>query len=477
MIRKTFNKIPIGVKAAIVYILGSLFSRGLSMITMPIFTRIMTTAEIGTVSIYNSWYSILSVIATLSLTSGGFQSAMKDFPQKRDQYESSVLTLTSCMAIILSVVYFINPQFWNSIFDLNTPLMVLMLISFMLVPAQDFWLLRQRYEFKYKSVGLISFCNAFIGTISAIFVVLVLNEQGSDWVVEGRLIATKSIILVVSLVLWIKIMTRGKVFYSERFWKYSLAISLPLVGNSLGGQLLNVSDRIMIGKLVNESAVGIYSTLTTVSSIFTMVWTAINSSFVPYLFQNLEKDSRKLKQISISLMAAYGVIAVAVTFMAPEIIRILATEEYYEAIYIMPPIAAGIFLISVSNMYSNILIYHKKTKYIMLASISAAVVNICTNYIFIPIFGYMAAAYTTLASYIILATVQAFFAKKVHKNITGHKEIYYDRFVFLLGIFIVLITLTGLFFYKTLVLRYLVILFGSIIGGIVLLKTIKTMRE
>ena len=125
MIRKTFNKIPIGVKAAIVYILGSLFSRGLSMITMPIFTRIMTTAEIGTVSIYNSWYSILSVIATLSLTSGGFQSAMKDFPQERDQYESSVLTLTSCMAIILSVVYFINPQFWNSIFDLNIPLMVL----------------------------------------------------------------------------------------------------------------------------------------------------------------------------------------------------------------------------------------------------------------------------------------------------------------------------------------------------------------
>lgn len=47
-------------------------------------------------------------------------------------------------------------------------------------------------------------------------------------------------------------------------------------------------------------------------------------------------------------------------FLAPEIVRILATKEYYEAIYIMPPIAAGVFLTSVSNMYSNLLIYHKK---------------------------------------------------------------------------------------------------------------------
>lgn len=43
----------------------------------------------------------------------------------------------------------------------------------------------------------------------------------------------------------------------------------------------------------------------------------------------------------------------------------VATEEYYEAIYIMPPIAGGVFLTCVSNMYSNIMIYYKKTQYIM----------------------------------------------------------------------------------------------------------------
>ena len=451
------RKIPVGVRAAIVYTLASVFSRGLSMITVPIFTRIMTSEQIGVVNVYNSWYSLISVIATLSLTSGGFQAAMKDYPDERDQYQSSVLTLTSLMAVMLAIIYFISPGFWNSMLDLNMPLMILMLISFFVIPAQDFWLLRQRYEFKYKSVGLISVITALIGTILAIVIVMNLNSSGSAWVVEGRLYATKSVMILVSAILWIKLMLRGKSYYNAKFWKYSLVFSLPLIGNAIAGQVLNVSDRIMIRKMVGESAVGIYGTLYTVSSIFTMVWTAINASFVPYLFQNFEKKRKKVNQISLSLMGAYGIIAIAVTFLAPEIVRIMATEEYYEAIYIMPPIAAGIFLTCISNMYSNILIYHKKPKYIMIASISAALVNIVTNYILIPVFGYMAAAYTTLVSYIILAFVQAYFARRVHKEITGENRVYADYFVMLLGIITVILTLTGLFFYKTFILRYIVI--------------------
>lgn len=477
MIIDKLKKIPIGVRAAFVYTLASVFSRGLAMITIPIFTRIMTSAQIGTVNIYNSWYNLISVVATLSLTSGGFQSAMKDFPDERDQYQSSVLTLTSLMAVIMAIVYFFAPRFWNTVLDLNTPLMILMLLSFLVVPAQDFWLLRQRYEFKYKSVGLLSIGTALVGTILAIVAVMTLNNIGSPWVVEGRLYATKAAIILVSAVLWMKLMLKGKVYYNEKFWKYSLALSLPLVGNAIAGQLLSVSDKIMIRKMVGESAVGIYGTLFTVSSIFTMVWTAINSSFVPYLFQNFEREKTKVNQISLSLMASYGIIAIVVTFMAPEIVRILATEEYYEAIYIMPPIAAGIFLTSVSNMYSNILIYHKKTKYIMIASISAAVVNIAANYMFIPVFGYMAAAYTTLASHIILAVVQAWSARKVHREITEEKAVYDDHFVLMLGIAIVALTLTGLFFYKTLVLRYVLIVFGGIFGGWIGYKSLNRIKK
>ena len=54
------KNVPIGVKAAAVYTLASVFSKGLAIITVPIFTRIMSTSEIGVVNLYNSWHSMLN---------------------------------------------------------------------------------------------------------------------------------------------------------------------------------------------------------------------------------------------------------------------------------------------------------------------------------------------------------------------------------------------------------------------------------
>ena len=54
MLKERLQNIPLGVKAAVVYTMASVFSRGLSMITVPIFTRIMSTSEIGMVNLYNS---------------------------------------------------------------------------------------------------------------------------------------------------------------------------------------------------------------------------------------------------------------------------------------------------------------------------------------------------------------------------------------------------------------------------------------
>lgn len=104
-------------KSAIVYTLSTVFSRGLAIITVPIFTRLMTTDQIGEVNLYNSWYSLISVVTTLSLTSGGYSVAMKEYPDKRDQYQSSVLSLTSLIALIIAIIYFITPDFGVDCWD------------------------------------------------------------------------------------------------------------------------------------------------------------------------------------------------------------------------------------------------------------------------------------------------------------------------------------------------------------------------
>lgn len=461
-----------GAKSAFVYTFCTVFSRGLAIITVPVFTRLMTTDQIGVVNLYNSWYSLISVVATLSLTSGGFAVAMKEFEGERDQYLSSVLSLTSGIGILIGIIFMLFSSAWVKITGLSRLLLGLMSVGFIVAPARDFWLARQRYEYKYKLAGCITILSAVAASVVSILAVYYAKNKGitgSITVAEYRLVSNYLIIYGVAAFIWIFIMAKGRTLYNAKYWKLSLSLSLPLIGYSVASQVLSVSDRMMISKMVNDSAVGIYSTLYTVSSLSLMIWTAINASFVPYLYQNINKNNKRVKEISFSLLALYSFVAVALVYLAPEIVRILATEEYYEAIYIMPPIAGGVYFISVSNMYSNVLIYLKKTKYIMVSACVAALINLTTNYIFIKIFGYMAAAYTTLFAYIIMTILLVYFANRcAEKNGMEVSDFYASKKIGLLSIFTTSLCLVGMILYKYSWLRYIVIVVVVLSGSYLL---------
>ena len=188
-IKRKLQKMSESAKSAIVYTLSTVFSRGLAIITVPIFTRLMTTDQIGEVNLYNSWYSLISVVATLSLTSGGYSVAMKEYPDKRDQYQSSVLSLTSLIALIIAIIYFIAPDFWSRLLGLPNGLMVLMLIGFLVAPARDFWRGRQRYEYKYKLSGCVTIGSAILASVLSVVAVLGANSIGHEDIAEVRLYA------------------------------------------------------------------------------------------------------------------------------------------------------------------------------------------------------------------------------------------------------------------------------------------------
>lgn len=469
-------RISTGIKSAVVYTIANVVTRGLAIITVPIFTRIMTTAQIGQVNLYNSWYGMISAMATLSLTSGGFSVAMKEFEHERDQYLSSVLTLTTLIAVVISLIYFINPTFWNSITGLPTAFMLLILIGLIVAPARDFWFARQRYEYKYKLSGILSVSSAIAA--AALSVIAVMHTNQLEKTAEIRLVSNYIIVYGVALCIWIYIFIKGKKFVDLRYWKFSLALSVPLIGYSIASQVLSTSDRIMIGRMVSDSAVGIYGTIYSVSSIFTMVWTAINASFVPYLYQNINnKGNKTIREVSFALIVAYAFVAIFLVLIAPEIVKILATEEYYEAIYIMPPIAAGVFLTAVSNMYSNVLLYLKSSKHIMYAAAIAATANVVLNYIFIKTCGYMAAAYTTMVCYVIMTALLAFWANgKFSKEGDSLGRVYYNKRVFLLCLFVSAILLSGILLYNLTILRYVlavIFLIGATYVGKKYIKTVK----
>lgn len=479
--KKKFTiSIPVGFKSAIVYLFATVFTRGLAIITTPIFTRIMTTDQVGMVNLYSSWYSMITVVSTLALTSGGFSIALREFEKERDQYVSSVLSLTSIVAIGLALVYSISITFWNDVTGLPTHLLVLLLVGLLVAPARDFWLSRQRFEYQYKLSGTVTVLSAIFASGLAVAAVLYANSIGYSDIASVRLFANYFIIYGVAFIIWLSIFWQGRCFYSSKYWRFSLQLSLPLIGYSVASQILSVSDRMMISKMVGNSAVGIYGTLYTVSSISLMVWTAINASFVPYLYQNMENTKSKIKKLSMSMLGMYSLVAILLVYLAPEIVRILATEEYYKGIYIMPPIAGGVYFIAVSNLYSNILVYLKRTNIIMISSIIAAVINVILNYIMIEAYGYMAAAYTTLLSYVVMAVLLSIWAnREFKKHITEVDFVYDNKLILAVSIVTLVISLFAILIYDYGIVRYTVaavFLILTVMYGIHYLKENKNIK-
>ena len=227
----------------------------------------------------------------------------------------------------------------------------------------------------------------------------------------------------------------------------------------------------MISKMVDNSAVGIYSLLYNVSSLSDIVWNAMIAAYIPFLYQNFDSQKDKIRKITDILLIFYAGVAIILTFFAPEIVWILATEEYYESVNIMPPIACGIFYMAVFGIYTPIFVYYKKTGYLMVTTSITAVLNIILNVIFIPLFGYQAAAYTTLVSYGVLAFIQYLIAVNFENRMNGIKNSIYNNFhIMLLSFVTTIICLSGILLYKFYMLRYLIIFLIIFICSLVIYR-------
>lgn len=101
-----------------------------------------------------------------------------------------------------------------------------------------------------------------------------------------------------------------------------------------------------------------------------------------------------------------------VDILAPEVVAILAPGEYSEAMTLVPVIAASVFFMFMYSYCSNIEFYYEKTGLAAVASVLAAVLNVILNAVFIPLFGYRAAGYTTLACYVALGAAHYIFSQR-----------------------------------------------------------------
>ena len=420
-ILRKFKNMPENLKATLVFAIASFATSGINYLTTPIFTRLLSGAEYGTVAVYNSWYSIVRVFASMTLIFPGILNVgLYDHSDNRWKYLSSMLGITSLCTVLLGILYALCPGIFQSLLGLEHSLMVLMLLSCFALPATTFWTMKQRYEYRYKTTFFVSVGSAVLAQAVAVAAVLVADGKLD----QVRLWSAGAVNILVGLVLFGYILKQGRTFVDIPLWKKTLIVAIPLIPHYLGGELLSSMDKIMIDALVGKTEAGIYSLAAILSSIGILLWRALSVMFNPFVNAKLgAREFGRIREAVKPLMLVVGVLCVIASLAAPEIIRILATEEYLAGVYVVPPVAAGIFIHAMYDTFAAVSFFHKKSTRIMTATLTAAAVNLVCNYLFIKWFGYIAAGYTTLLSNLVLTAMHYRSARLIEKE-----EIYDPRF-------------------------------------------------
>ena len=433
-------------KSGLWYTIANFLTRAVGIITTPIFTRLLTHEEFGLYNNYTSWLSLATIVVTLNLEST-FISARFDYKEKFDEYIFSTLCLSSASAFIW--IFILNLCSDWAVLHLGIDKIYLncMMIYLLFYPAINIFQVRERFKYEYKVSVALSFIITIGTALISVCLVLWLPDK-----LMGRIFGSSIPSIIVGLVLYLYIYHKGR-HIKICYWKYALPICLPYIPHLLSLSVLNSVDRIMITKLCGAEDNALYSLAYTASCVVSILLTSLNTAYSPWLGEQLNaKRFDEIKAFSKKYIIIFSGLALGIMLISPEIILVLGGNTYMEAKYVMPPVMLGCVCQFLYTMFVNVEQYYKKTIGMAVASVSSAIINYVLNYIMIPKYGYIAAAYTTLISFLWLQLVHMFLVYRI-----GHSNVYNYKFIFFAVIIMTLVSVGVNFLYEHMILRFILL--------------------
>ncbi len=429
------------VKSSIWYTVANVSIRAVAIITTPIYTGMLTTADYGKANTYNSWIDVFNVFACLCVVYS-IGRAKLDFRDRFDEYMSSLQSLSSSFGFILLILAFIFRESLSGWIHYEVPLAVGLFAYLCVSPSVEYMMQKCRYEYRYKENILISVITCIGQVALSIILMLLFNDRRYIGKILGVLLPTA----IMGIIFYIRFIVKGKVFYNREYWTYALKIGLPMIPHALALILLGQMDRIMIKGICGDGDAGLYIFGYSFATLLMIFTNAIGQAYLPWFNETLFDGKReRIRQIQKKLVLLGCFLSLAFIAVAPEALMILSVSNnsYWIAKYVVPPIVLGTLAQYFYTNYVNVEIFCKKTSIIAVGSCIAALINYLLNYAFIPGFGYIAAAYTTLASYLVLMVMHFVMVRFVLKE-----NVYDDRYMFAAMLIMTVLGIAYLFMYK-----------------------------
>ena len=353
----------------------------------------------------------------------GMETAFFNFSRDKESYKDVFATAISSvgiLAIIFTFIMAISRQdiadfvgYSNHVSYVIWFILILAIDTFKSIPYALLRYLGKSKKFAWiKSVGIL----VNVG-LNIFFVVFYPDISGVSRSIEYVFIAN----LIASFVEFILLFSDTWLHFGKpnfSLWKRMISYSWPLIVLGFAGMINETFDRISMNKLLPEATakyeIGVYGTFYRLSMVMTIFIQAFRYAAEPLFFDQADKKDAKQSYVSILnwFVFACGFIFLATALFKSEIAHVLIKKpEYFnhpDALIIVPILLlANLFL----GIFFNLSIWYKinnKTLLGALISLFGAIITVVLLLVYVPEYGFKAAAYTTLISYFLMSVVSYF---------------------------------------------------------------------
>lgn len=385
--------------------IGNFSSKVLGVLFIPFYTNILTTQEYGVADLVSTTVSLLFPIFTLVICESMMRYALDNKDNRSEILWNGNLVwiLGFCLLVCLSP-----------------------LLSFSKTLCQYKWTIIIYYftyslyfNFSYfirgiDKVKIYTVCG-ILQTISVIgfnLIFLLVYNMG----VEGYLYSY----IISNFLSAIFLFGAGKLYLYRpkldlHLFKDMIYFSLPMIPNQISFWVSNSSDKYIMMFFWGSSLTGIYSiaykipTIYNVfSGIFSSAWRI--SSVDGYGTDDHEKFYTNVYGMytTFSLLAA-----LVLMFLNKVLSKFLFAKGFYNAYVFVPFLIVAVMFGGVADFLATIYLTAKKTKMIFYSTVISAVTNTALNFILIPHFGGIGAAFATMISYFVLWIIRLIDSRKI----------------------------------------------------------------
>lgn len=396
-------------KKLIVYAIGNVASKLVSIALLPIYTRNIVASDFGRADIAQSSVTLVVSIIFIEIWTGllRFLFEAKENKDLKEKIFSNVIFISA----ILTIPYFIVQTIANVL--LGTGFTV---ISFIYGIS---FLTNQNYQFMARGNGKTQMF-LYSGMVASVIQILVGIIAIYFFQIGAAIILLAPIVGYICSTLYLEYMCQFSRYFNfkmieKSYIKKLIKFSAPLAINSAAFWVISNFNRYYVAYSMGFE----YSSYVAIASKFTMVVSLAASiysmAWQESAYENSNDKNRNLyysEMFKIYLLISTiltGLCIIVTKFIFP----LMIGEEYHGAIVLLVPYYIATHISGLSNFLAQIFNAEKRTGYLMLSTLSGSLANIISMFTLAPMMGIIAAPISLVLGYLVNIVIRFINIKKI----------------------------------------------------------------